>query len=356
MNGAWLNPAAAFALALAVSWLLTRTLVRWAPQLGLVDLPSDRKVHTQPTPRGGGIAIVAAILCTQLLPFLRWPDAGLTLSAGVAVALLGLADDWRPLPWYLRLAAQAVATVGVLALGGQVSGVAAIAGIPEGSPLWMPWPLAVLWIVGLTNAFNMLDNMDALSAGTAWIAAGVLAGAAAARSPQGTIAVLPYAAFMGSVSGFLWFNRPPARIFMGDVGSTFLGFFLSVRSLRDGLARAGEPGTWILPLCAFALPLYDMTTVVLLRLSQGRSPFHADKQHVSHRLAALGLGSVRAVRALHAAALATGVAGLILWRLPEVGAGTLLGTFAAIWLALVGVEWQAHRLWRARTPTPVVER
>lgn len=352
MTDGRLDLAMAFALALAVSLVLTRVLVRWAPQLGLVDLPNDRKVHTRPTPRGGGIAILAAVLATQCFGSLRWPDALLTLTLGVVIALLGLADDWRPLPWQLRLAVQGGAALAVLALGGQIPGVPAA--VPDARPLWLPWPLAVLWIVGLTNAFNMLDNMDALSAGTAWISAVALALASALRGAgEGAADALPYAALIGSLTGFLWFNRPPARIFMGDVGSTFVGFFLAVRSLRDGVASAAAPATWALPLCAFALPLYDMTTVVLLRLSQRRSPFHADKQHVSHRLAGLGMGSVRAVRALHGAALAAGVAGLLSWRLPDVAASTLLAAFAAVWLGLVLLEWLVRRRRRAQTPRPV---
>lgn len=331
---------ACFALAFAVSWLLTAGLIRWAPRMGLIDQPDPRKVHTQPTPRAGGLAIFAALLLTTAVfaAFNLQSSIGILgwLLAAVIVAL-GLADDIRPLPWQVRLAAQAVVAV-----------VAVAWVLPPAS-----WPVraaTVFWVLSLVNAFNMLDNMDALSAGVAWVAAGCLALAPQpVWAPDGS-PWLAYLAFMGALTGFLWFNHPPARIFMGDAGSTFLGFFLALASLRlvfgETAAEDATQRPWTLaaPVLILAVPWYDLTTVVALRLAQGRSPFHADKQHLSHRLVALGLGPPAAVRVIYLLALASGAAGLVLYHLPDaVGAGLLGVAFVSLWAAVAGVEYFRRR-------------
>lgn len=312
-----------FVCPLAISWLLTALLIRWAPRLGLVDYPSERKVHTQPTPRGGGIAIfAAAILAAVALTGLhfQWLLAAL-------VVLLGLFDDLRPLPWQIRLTMQLV-----------VAGLAVFFCLPPCS--WFLRGAAVVWIAGHINAFNMLDNMDALSGGVAWIAAGFLAvlswlGAAENVTEWGLFVVL-----MGSLSGFLWFNRPPARIFMGDAGSTFLGFTIGLGSVQVVLREGRSSWFWLVPPCILAVPCYDLFSVVLLRLSQGRSPFHADKQHLSHRLAARGLSNWTAVRVIYLLALASGVSGVILYVVrDEMIAGLIVGQLAVWWIVVAAIEF-----------------
>src|SRR5262249_34108231 len=149
------------------------------------------------------------------------------LGVGFLVMLLGLVDDFRQLPWQFRLGAQAVAALALFGWPPQTG--------------WLPPPLALIWVVGLVNAFHMLDNMDSLSARVAAIAALFCAllllvqpdriGFSVAATQSTT---LLYVALLGAVLGFLWFNRPPARIFMGDAGSTFLGFFFGIRTLQDG--------------------------------------------------------------------------------------------------------------------------
>ena len=293
-----------FVWPLAISWLLTALLIRLAPRLGLVDHPDARKIHMQPTPRAGGLAIFAAVV---LVAFCNLHFSIFILQfllAAAAIVLLGLLDDLRPLPWQLRLTVQfAVSIIAVLVV------------LPRAS--WPARGLAVLWIAMLINAFNMLDNMDALSGGVAWIAAAFLAAAwwlmpAPPSAEWGVLVIL-----MGALSGFLWFNRPPARIFMGDAGSTFLGFTLGVASVRLAWREDGPAWSWLAPVCILAVPCYDLTSVVLLRLSQGRSPFHADKQHLSHRLTDRGLSKWTAVRVIYLLALASGASGLILYAVTD---------------------------------------
>ncbi len=325
-------PLAAFGIAFLTAWLLTALLRRWAPHVRLVDLPSARKVHLQPTPKGGGLAIYLALLLTlALLPQGRGGDTDSILLLGGAIVLLGLVDDLRPLPWQGRLGVQTLAALVV------------VFGWPSDVG-WMYRAAAVFWIVGLINAFNMLDNMDALSGGVAWIAAGIFA-LALLIGQDGTWdwqPVVPFLALMGALTGFLWFNLPPARIFMGDAGSTFLGFFLGVRSLGGSFSAAGGAQTWLLPLCVLAVPWYDLTSVVALRLWQGHSPFHADKQHLSHRLVKLGLSSPRAVRVIYLLGLVSGLAGLLILHVPATFRPWVGGQLLIYWSAIAAIEYVGH--------------
>jgi UDP-GlcNAc:undecaprenyl-phosphate GlcNAc-1-phosphate transferase len=308
-----------------------------------VDYPAARKVHVRPTPKGGGLSIFLAVAAVCFLfPFNRTSDVALLLGLGLLIVVLGLVDDVRPLPWQLRLGVQFVAA-------------SVMVGELPAEFGWAERAAAVLWIVGLTNAFNMLDNMDALSAGVAWIAAGALAllvvGTLTPRAgEEGGILtddaarrVVPLLVLMGALTGFLWFNRPPARIFMGDAGSTFLGFFLGFESLAAA-AGPDQPCPWAAPVSVLAVPWYDLSSVVLLRLSQGRSPFHADKQHLSHRLVGLGLRPPAAVLVIYLLALASGLGGVVLYQLHRTRAAEILGVdLACWWLAVAGIELGVRR-------------
>lgn len=328
---------------LFLAFLLTDLLIRTAPALRLVDVPDERKNHPRPTPKVGGLAIYTAVVAltgSQIALYGLPPTISLylLLGGGLIVVVLGLADDLYNLSWKLRLLVQVAVAVVTLALW----------------PNPMPLPLrlvGVVWVVGMINAFNMLDNMDALSPGTALLAATGVAtvfllrlGAWGVWHPAFVYLLLAWA-----LVGFLWFNRPPARAFLGDAGSTFLGFVLGVGSL-DALAVADGVLPWFAPIALLGVPCYDMTSVVLLRLRQGRSPFHADRQHLSHRLVRLGLQPARAVAVIHLLALACGAAGVVLYLTHELGAALLVmvqltSGVAALVVLEVGV-------WARTTPPP----
>ena len=308
--------------AFGISLFLTAAAIQWAPQVGLVDQPNARKVHARPIPKAGGVAIVGAVTLISGGAS-RSSGTDIALSGfGVIIALLGLWDDLIDLSWKVRLGIQTlIAACAAWWIG--------VESIPGGI-------LAVFWIVALVNAFNMLDNMDALSAGIAWIAAGTFA------VLPGDYSTIPYLVLMGALAGFLCFNRPPARIFMGDTGSTFLGFFLGTRSLADGFLIPDAPQTWLVPLCVLAVPLYDQVTVVALRLWQGKSPFHADKQHLSHRLVALGLSQPAAVGVILLFGVVSGAAGIAIARLEEAMAWVVFGGLVFGWLVVALVEYAPH--------------
>jgi len=320
----WLSSLAwLFGCPLAIAWVSTGILIRWAPRLGLLDHPNDRKVHTRPTPHAGGIALFGAAIGTSAL---AW-GLDVRILLATIVFLLGLIEDLHPLSWQSRLIVQ--------------FGVSLLA-------VWFclpptPWPVraaAVVWIAGMINAFNMLDNMDALSGGVAWIAAAFLAATSWLRISPEPAEWGPFVVLMGALSGFLWFNRPPACIFMGDAGSTLLGFLLGLGSVQVGLRPDGPSWSLGVPLCILAVPCYDLLSVVLLRLSQGRSPFHADKQHISHRLVGRGLSRQTAVYVIYLLALASGASGLILYAVTSWTAAVLLvGQLGVWWIALAVMEF-----------------
>jgi UDP-GlcNAc:undecaprenyl-phosphate GlcNAc-1-phosphate transferase len=328
---------AAMLLAFAVSWLLNRLVLRYAPRLGLIDEPSERKIHRAPVPKGGGLAIYATIVLSQALGCFRSPDAAILLGIGLGIVVLGLIDDRYPLAWQFRLGAQGILALAALAALGVV-------GVDEGRS-WLPWPLAWLWVVGLTNAFNMLDNMDALSAGTACIVS-LLSAAVYAITGNGSI--LMYFILAGALAGFLVYNRPPAKMFMGDAGSTFLGFFLGLELLRPAAPPDQPQQSAGVALCLLAIPLYDMVTVIVIRLSQGRSPFHADKQHLSHRLTDLGLTQARSVLVILACGAIIGLAGITFRPLGPLAALTItvLG-----WAVMLTSELGLHKVIGRRVAT-----
>ena len=325
---------------------------RWAPRWGLIDKPAARKVHVTPTPLGGGVAIwlavvlpfavgqallwlvVSGVVTPQWLPAVARPHvAGLLaqsprlwilLAAGTVLMVLGLLDDRWGLGWKIRLTVQfGVAAACVTFQDWRLT---AFINVPL-----VTWLLSVLWIVALINSFNMLDNMDALSAGIAAIAAGLLAvvlltnPAPDTRQPQlfvgGFLLVL-----MGALLGFLWHNRPVAKLFMGDAGSYFVGFCIAICTLQATFASYDSTSqhTVFAPLCVLAVPLYDLTTVLWIRLREGRSPFQADKSHFSHRLVELGLTKGQAVLTIYLSTATCGLGALLLYRVDAVGAGIIV--------------------------------
>lgn len=293
---------------------------------------------------GFGSQSIASLLGDDLarhLPGLR-SQTGLALLMLASMALLhavGLIDDRRPLGPRLKLGVMALPPL-VLALATDTRLLTLLDAHVGGA--WLSVALTVVWFVAVTNAMNFIDNMDGLSAGVAAIVgACMLAGAV--MSGQWFIAAC-LALLIGSCLGFLVLNFPPARLFMGDSGSLVLGFmlaFLTTRMTYTGESPTGEPlaGGWyavFMPLVVLAVPLYDMVSVTAIRLSQGRSPFVGDMQHLSHRLVRRGLSKRAAVLVIWGMTAATGIGGIALgslrpWQAVLVGVQSvvLLGVLAA---------------------------
>lgn len=326
-----------------VSLIAVGIVRRAAERLGLMDKPGRRKVHTQPIPLGGGIGIWFGVFTTFLFGtiavFLLPADTTLIpesikshvpgmraqcgqlwilLGGGTVLMLLGLADDRRGLPWQLRLGVEfGVAAFVVFSQGLQLT---AFINLP-----WFTGILSVFWIVALINSFNMLDNMDGLSGGVAAISSSMLA--FMLLQPTGNAQPQLFVAAMllvltGAILGFLKHNWPPAKIFMGDAGSYFVGYWIAISTLLATYTgyRGNTPHAVLAPLCVLAIPLYDMSSVILIRLREGRSPFQGDKRHFSHRLVELGLSKKNAVLTIYLATLCCSMGALLLPRTDPLGA------------------------------------
>lgn len=347
---------AAFAVSLALSLLLVPLFRRAAIAAGVLDHPAERKVHRAATPLLGGGGIVASICLAVMLglagvfalrPLLPadvarhlpgvavlLPRLALLLGGGVMVFLFGLVDDVRGLKAAWKLVGQTLIALVLFASGMRIT-----IFIPNTA---VSLVLTVGWILFVTNSFNLLDNMNGLAAGTAVIAA-CLFFLYALESGALFIAVL-LAVFIGAVLGFLRYNFPRASVFMGECGSTFLGYFLAVIPVAATYYHADSPSYLpvLAPLFILALPIYDTLSVMLIRAREGRSVFTPGKDHFSHRLVGFGLAPVRAVAAIYLLTLGVGLPALVLKHLPLKG-GLLLLLQAAIFLAVVSALSTAGR-------------
>ena len=251
-----------------------------AMRIGVVDKPNKRKIHLDNKPLMGGLAIYLAFAISLILfsPPQHFVQMGAVLAGGAFVAFVGFLDDRYNLGIRIRLIAAGLAgTVAVIAgISFQFTGIA-----------WIDYPLTVFWIMAITNAVNFLDNMDGLAAGLAAIAAFFFLVIAVGQGLH--LVSLLAAALLGSAVGFLIYNFAPSSTFMGDMGALMLGFVLSVLGVKLDMVTPPLNPTWMIPLLVLILPVFDINLVIFTRLSEGRSPGEAGKDHTSHRLLSLGL-------------------------------------------------------------------
>lgn len=280
------------------------------------------------------VAFTVAILAGGTIAGFKGADleVGVVLGGALALATLGLWDDLRGAPNWLKAVAEAGLGVALYAVGVRVQ-------MFHNLPIDLL--LTVAWIVGITNAVNLLDNMDGLSAGTAAIASASFF-FLAAFSGQFLVASLA-AGLAGCALGFGWHNRPPAKIFMGDAGSLFLGFMLAVLGLKlrfDNIERI----TFFVPVAVMGLPILDTLVVSISRMRRGRSPFQPGRDHISHRLVKTGIPPKAAVGLLLVGAAGFGWGGAIIAYSPQLTASMLmsglifLGIFMGWLLMKVPVE------------------
>ncbi len=347
-------------LALAISLPLTALLVRLGHRLGTYDSPgaAGHAKELRRVPNTGGIAIFAGIAIplalgltlvklgatdafTERVPALaehlpgiaRRTPLALTLLACLTILhLLGVIDDRRALGPWVKLVVMFGCAVAVVLLEQNARLLSALD--PYAGGPWLSFSITVLWIVLVTNALNFIDNMDGLCAGVATIAGACFLAASLLNGQWFVAATL--ALLVGATLGFLAFNLPPARIFMGDGGSLVIGFtlaFLTVRTTYYDPDRAGGWYAVFMPLAVLAVPLYDFVAVSIIRLRQGKSPFVGDQQHLSHRLVLRGFTKPAAVGLMCSLAAITGVSGIVLgslapWQAILVGMQTVLTLLA----------------------------
>ena len=312
---------------------LTRVLAR---QFGMLDQPGLRKAHRLPVPLLGGLAMYLALAVAFVVFGSRdWQAEGVGILGGATLLFLtGLWDDRYGMPAWVKLAAQLVAAFAVMAVGVQVHLV---------HIAWLDAAITLLWILGITNAVNFMDNMDGLAAGITLIAA-LSFFAMAALEGQGLVASLA-AALAGAAAGFLFYNFAPAVSFMGDAGSLTLGFTLAVIGIKLRFIHYSLSATWMAPIVVLGVLIFDTSLVCISRLRRGRSIFQGGSDHTSHRLAQIGIGPARAVLTLYLTALALGLAAIFITRSSVVVANLAFsGLLLAGLLALVVFERIEPRL------------
>jgi UDP-GlcNAc:undecaprenyl-phosphate GlcNAc-1-phosphate transferase len=310
-----------FLVAFACGLVLTPAMRRLAFRLDLLDRPdSARRQHTQPTPLLGGVAIAAAVVAASLVFAPCTLDLGIMLCAGLVMCVTGVVDDWRGLPASAKAGVQLAVAAVLFAVGVRVE--------LHWLPAWLNALLSIGWLVGITNAVNLLDNMDGITSGVAGIASAFLALMAIA-SGQTALAVTA-AAVTGACAAFLFSNRHPARIFMGDAGSLFLGMLLAVLGVRVRFENTTDLVTWMAPLLVFCVPLFDTLLVVISRARRRSNPFTtAGRDHTSHRLMRLGLGAHSVAMVHYLAGCLGGVCAVLVTRL-SVPAAFAVGIAAAL--------------------------
>jgi len=304
----------------AASVCLTPVVRLLARRFGLLAHPVSDRWHRHPVPLLGGIAIAAAVAAGMVLVARPTRIGPLLLYSGLMFAL-GLADDlrrWRPIP---KLLGQLVITALFLTLVPAPP----LTGVP-----FIDVGLAVVWLVGIPNAFNLLDNMDGLAAGVAVIAGVFYLGILLPAGDAPLTAAL--CAFAGAVGGFLFYNFQPATIFMGDGGSFFIGSFLAGAAvLADGGDRTGSIAA--VPILILLIPILDTTFVTLTRRWAGRSPFAGGRDHTSHRLVGLGVSERTAILSIYALAAAGGGVALVVQGIGLAHSIPLVGLYLTILLA-----------------------
>ncbi len=301
------------ATALIVSFLMTPVVKTFAYKVGAIDVPKDnRRMHKTPIPRLGGLAIFLGFMVSTLLfNEIDVQMRGILLGS-VIIVLLGVVDDITPLPAMLKFVVQIIAALIPISHGVVIKALSN-PNIFSGDPYWVlggfSIPITILWIVGITNAVNLIDGLDGLANGVSAICATTML-VIALLVADGQVAIT-MAALVGACAGFMPYNTNPAKMFMGDTGATFLGFILATMSIQ-GLFKFYALISFAVPFLILGLPIFDTAFAMIRRIAKGQSPMKPDRSHVHHRLIDMGLNQKQAVATLYVISAILGMSAVVL--------------------------------------------
>lgn len=298
-----------------------------ANRLNLVDLPGSEghKRHAQPMPIAGGLVIAAVLLLLcQLEGLWEVPDIGAILLPGLIVFGFGLRDDWRRLSPGVKFLGQLLAAVLMVALGVQVRIFL--------SPI-LNIGITILWVVGVTNAFNFVDSMDGLATGLAGIAASFFM-LAASDSGQPDLSLFS-AILLGVCAGVFYFTAGPARYFLGDSGAQFLGFVLSAVAIEYNPLGFLPVQSWFIPILLIGVPLFDTALVIISRIRRNKPIYRSNLDHTYHRFVIMGMHPNRAVLTMHFMAILLGAAAFVMLNLQPLWANALFGMILVSGILLI---------------------
>lgn len=301
----------AFIVSAAFAYAATPVAKRWAEKVGAIDIPKDnRRIHKKPTPLLGGLAIYFACLIGIIIFVPLNEKVSGILAGATVIVVCGYFDDIKSLSPKTKFAMQIIAAAIAIYFGVRIDRVT--------NPLFflthnkwielgiLAYPITALWIVGLTNAFNLIDGLDGLAAGVSVISSVTLLVAAILLGSEQLYIPIITAILAGSTLGFLPYNFNPAKIFMGDTGSMFLGYMLSVISVA-GVLKSATALAILVPIFAMGLPIFDTLFAMIRRAANGKSMVEADKGHLHHRLLAKGYSQKQAVLTLYSISAILGV-------------------------------------------------
>ena len=349
----WGDIVIAFLLAFITAFVITPHTMRLAKRVGAIDIPNDRRVNKKPMPRLGGLAVISGFLVSIIYLLITTSLEGKINLFGeenyyfkligffIGIVILGIVcyiDDVKGIPSYAKLTAQIVAAIIVVAFGIKIEDISIpfIEGKIEIGGVFS-YILTVCWIVGITNAINLIDGLDGLSSGVTLISClSLLMVFALNGSPL--IAIILITALAGAIVGFLPFNFSPAKTFIGDTGSNFMGFSLAIISIL-GVAKTYTALVLIAPIIILAMPIFDTLFAIFRRIIKGKSlkaVFKPDKGHIHHKLMAKGYTQKQAVLIMYGI---TAILGMFAVILLESGIWKAL-SFALLILAIVAIGYK----------------
>lgn len=342
---------AAFAVAAVLSYFFTPPVKNFAHKVGAIDVPKDaRRMHKKPIPRLGGLAIYGGFLCSILI-FGQLDETMLCVLLGAAIIVaLGIFDDVLALGAKLKFVVQIVAAAIPVCIGdlqiGLFTNLNPLSDTPFVHLGILAVPVTIIWIVGITNAVNLIDGLDGLAVGVSSIAAITML-AVALLTGNMPIAIT-MAALAGACIGFMPYNLNPAKIFMGDTGSTFLGYMLATVSIM-GLFKFYAVISFAVPFLILGLPIFDTANAIIRRVAAGRSPMSPDRGHVHHKLIDMGFNQKQAVAILYAISATLGLTAVVLTSSGEVKAIVLLLAVLVAILVGAGIVYGAEH-WSKHAP------
>lgn len=338
---------ASFAVAMLICLFLTPLIKRLALRFGVVSEENDaRRMHHHAIPRMGGLGIFIAFFITLVVFNFSSMTAelwGVLLGAFVLI-VLGVFDDKFALNPWIKLAVQLLAAVIPTLFGVRLDRLTNFIGVGDASYIslgWLSYPVTVIWIVGLINAVNWIDGLDGLAAGISCISA--LSMFLVSLIIGDPVVALVLIILAGACMGFLPYNMNPAKIFMGDTGSMFLGYILGTMSIL-GMFKFYAIVSFAVPFLVVGLPLFDSVFTIVRRLAGGKSPFYADRGHIHHRLIDMGLNTKQAVMILYLVSGALGITAVVLTSSGEFRAMIFVGVLILAVLAAAFIRLIApHR-------------
>ena len=349
-------------VAFLICYFMTPPVKRFAENVGAIDVPKDgRRVHDHPIPRMGGLAIFTGfVLSVLLFVDMSMQVMGLLLGA-IIIAVMGALDDILCLNPWIKLGGQFLAALVAIRCGIVFDAISNPGFLDADTTIQLGWlsiPFTIVWIIACTNAVNLIDGLDGLAVGISAISSiSMMLVSLILPAGIGSIPLL-LACLAGSCFGFMPYNINPAKIFMGDVGSQFLGFVLSCVSIM-GLFKFHAIITFLIPLLSLAVPLGDTIFAFFRRILHGQSPFHADRGHIHHKLIDMGMNQKQAVAVLYAVSVILGLVAVLI-----AGPGTgirivcIVVAFAislTVWLFVFEKNKHTppeHRIQHASAPSP----